>query len=1206
MQSRTRTLFSVCVAAVLGAGGALPASAQTAGPTALGRGGNGGGQVDGCIANGGAPGVPGQAGRACGLLGTGGAGGGAGASGGAGGPTPVSPTLTPGTAGAAGVMGVNLGRGGNGGNATMAVGAGGGGGGADCFRGPLLSFPVNLSCKSGDGGNGGASERGYAGGGGGGGTITLLGTGQASIAGQLTGGDGGRGGLIQSTGIVVASPGFAFAASGGSPGAGLVVADAATITVTQSGRIRGGRAGLSSAAQSLAGTNGSDGVVGCSPGGHGEPGVQPGLATVPPPPATGPGVWLLDAAQLDNSGLISGGEGAASSVAAPPGAAGGQGGRGGNGFEGGGGINGGPGGNGCRGGDGGRGADGPAGLVSPTGGAGLVAGVDARILNHFEISGGAGGGGSAANGGTGGRGGNGGRGGDGGFGGLGGFNVRGDGGNGGRGGDGGKGGDGAAGGVGGDGLVLRGGGELINAAGARVDGGVGGDGGQGGQAGAGGAGGDGGQTSGSATPGATGAAGRSGSGGRGGSGGTGGRAVVAMAADQIVNQGLLFGGLGGAGGLGRNFAQLNEDGQEGRGGDGGSGGDGVVLAEGASLDNRGEIYGGFGFEGANGGTNTLVTSICLGNQCDGGRGGRGGSGGVGVQVEGGSLTNSGRIEGGWGAWGGLAGGTGARVSIEGGESGDGGHGLVAEAGAVLTHTGSLMGGPGAPGRSGTNGGRRFGGDGGAGARISGGSLLGTEGSAETPASILGGNGGNGGTGSPQQQFPVNDFNRRGGRAGDGGVGLALADAAEWSHVSHANIQGGNGGIGGDNGAAGQELAARGQENPAVGGAGGAGGAGIELIELASAELLGRINVQGGRGGAGGACALVPTQPQNVAAHGGDGGAGIVLRNAELRWAAVSSSGSSVRGGDGGGIRLYRPDGPHCGVVGVGGPGVLLDGDAVLRAARFAASFVGGVSGAAVPEAAPGILMRGGGNELVLEGNSPPAARVVSESGDLNGGDTLVFDPQRDDETLDARRFQPGGSGGYAFEGFRRIEKRGERASVLVGVSDAVSVPLTVRAGELRVLNSLQGYPNLPVRVAGGRLYGSGTLGSLENEASVELRSNSSGGFLTLRVATFSQTSGTLQVAASGGASPANGRLEVSGAAQLAGTLRVDFAAPPLDGQIYTLLTAASLAGRFDSVVLNGAEGLGARLEYGERQANAVTLVIDASLAMPELFKNGFE
>ncbi len=678
-----------------------------------------------------------------------------------------------------------------------------------------------------------------------------------------------------------------------------------------------------------------------------------------------------------------------------------------------------------------------------------------------------------------------------------------------------------------------------------------------------------------------------------------------MAADQIVNQGLLFGGLGGAGGLGRNFALSNQDGQEGRGGDGGNGGNAVLLAEGASLDNRGEIYGGFGFEGANGGTNTLVTSICLGNQCDGGRGGRGGSGGVGVQVEGGSLSNSGRIEGGWGAWGGLAGGTGNRVSIEGGESGDGGHGLVAEAGAVLTHAGSLVGGPGAPGRSGTNGGRRFGGEGGAGARISGGSLLSTEGSAETPASIVGGNGGNGGTGSPQEQFPVNDFNRRGGRAGDGGVGLALADAAEWSHVSHANIQGGNGGIGGDNGAAGQELAARGQESPAVGGAGGAGGAGVELIELASAELLGRITVQGGRGGAGGACALVPTQPNNVAAHGGAGGAGIVLRNTELRWAAVSSSGSSVRGGDGGGIRLYRPDGPPCGVVGVGGPGVLLDGDAVLRAARFAASFVGGVSGATVPEAAPGILMRGGGNELVLEGNSPPAARVVSESGDLNGGDTLVFDPQFDDESLDARRFQPGGSGGFAFEGFRRIEKRGERASILVGFGSAVSLPLTVRAGELRVLNSLQGqgYPNLPVRVAGGKLYGSGTVGNLENEASVELRSNPSGGFLTLRVASFSQPSGTLQVAASGGASPANGRLEVSGAAQLAGTLRIDFAEPPVDGTVYTVLTASSLNGTFENLVLTGADGLAARVEYG---ATAVTVVIDASLAMPEVFRDGFE
>lgn len=988
-----------------------------------------------------------------------------------------------------------------------------------------------------------------------------------------------------------------------------MVAEAALVTVASSARLSGGRGGLSTRnPESVPGADGANGVNGgiqvpCTAGQAGQPAWRGDTRTFSPSLGlSAPGVRLLDAAHLANHGTITGGRGASASSSSGAGAAGGAGGRGGNGLDAG--LGGGAGGNGCRGGDGGRGFDGPDGPVSGGGAAGLVAGINARIVNQFEISGGAGGGGSAANGGTGGRGGNGGRGGDGGFGALG-FTVRGDGGNGGRGGDGGKGGDGGAGGLGGDGLVLRGGGELINSAGARVDGGVGGDGGQGGLAGAGGAGGGGGQTSVPASPGAPGEAGRPGSGGRGGNGGAGGRAVIATSADQIVNQGLLFGGLGGAGGLGRNFALSNQEGQEGRGGDGGNGGDGVVLAEGASLDNRGEIYGGFGFEGANGGNNSLAPSggLCLGSECDGGLGGQGGSGGVGVRLSGASLANSGRIEGGWGAWGGLAGGSGIRIPRLGGSSGDGGDALVADAAAVITHTGALVGGPGPAGRSGTNGGLRSGGQGGAGARVLGGSLLSTEGSAETPASIVGGNGGNGGTGSPQEQFPVNDFNRRGGRAGDGGVGLVLASAAEWSHVSHANIQGGNGGIGGDNGAAGQELAARGQENPAVGGAGGAGGAGVELIELASAELLTRINVQGGRGGAGGACALNPSQPNNVAAHGGAGGAGIVLRNAELRWAAAASSGSSVRGGDGGGIRLYRPDGPPCGVVGVGGPGVLLDGDAVLRAARFAASFVGGVSGATVPEAAPGILMRGGGNELVLEGNSPPAARVVSESGDLNGGDTLVFEPQRDDETLDARRFQPGGSGGYAFEGFRRIEKRGELRSILVGFGSAVSVPLTVRAGELRVLTTTQGYPNLPVRVAGGKLFGSGTLGSLENEANVELRSNPSGGFLTLRVASFSQSSGTLLVAASGGASPANGRLEVSGAAQLAGTLRIDFAEPPVDGTAYTVLTASSLSGTFENLVLTGANGLAARVEYG---AAAVTVVIDASLSVPELFKDGFE
>ncbi|MCG6117219.1 MAG: hypothetical protein MEQ07_03360 [Aquimonas sp.] len=673
-------------------------------------------------------------------------------------------------------------------------------------------------------------------------------------------------------------------------------------------------------------------------------------------------------------------------------------------------------------------------------------------------------------------------------------------------------------------------------------------------------------------------------------------------ADEVINDGLVFGGLGGAAGVGRNFAALNLGAAEGLGGDGGDGGDGVVLATGASLDNRGEIHGGFGYEGGNGGAN-VGTSLCGNSQCDGGLGGQGGRGGAGVRVSGGSLANSGRIEGGWGAWGGLSGG-GRRIPTTGSDSGDGGDALVADAAAVITHTGTLLGGPGPAGRSGTNGGLRSGGDGGAGARVSGGSLLGTEGTLEAPATLSGGTGGDGGTGSSAALDSFDWLNHRGGRAGDGGVALRLEDAAEWSPVGQASLRGGDGGVGGDNGLAGQELTGRFVGDSVLGGAGGAGGAGVELLDSASVSLLGRVTVQGGRGGAGGACALNPSQPNNVAAHGGAGGPGIVLRNAALRWTAASSSAGSVRGGNGGGIRMFSPGVP-CGVAGLGGPGVLLDGNAVLRSAPNTILIVGGASGAAVPEAAPGILVRGGGNELVLEGREAPAQRAVSQSGDLNGGDTLVLDPSSAEEIFDGRMLQTSVTGTRKIEGFRRIEKRGPNTTRLFAGNETVTLPFTLRAGVVS-MNSTARFPNMPLRVAGGTLTGTGELGVIDSEATVDLRSNPNGGFFTLRAAAYNQSSGTLQIAASGGASPANARLEVSGAAQLAGTLRIDFAAPPQDGQVYTVLTAASLTGRFDSVVLNGAEGLGARVEYGDRQPNAVTLVIDASLAVPELFKNGFE
>jgi hypothetical protein len=216
----------------------------------------------------------------------------------------------------------------------------------------------------------------------------------------------------------------------------------------------------------------------------------------------------------------------------------------------------------------------------------------------------------------------------------------------------------------------------------------------------------------------------------GGGGGTSGPGVGGAGADflasaTLINSGTISGGA--AGPYGAPAA---------------TGGVGVNLAAGGGVSNQGTILGGTGGDYGNGGN--LVA-------------GHGGAGGNGIDIAGGTLSNAAAIYGG-------SGGTGGS-SLGGGFGGNGGYG-VDLSGGTMVNSGTITGGAG-----GFNGGDY------AGAGVA----VGTGAVAINNATIVGGQGGNGG------------FNRYGDGfvGGQGGAGAMLTGG---TLVDNGVITGGNGGV----------------------------------------------------------------------------------------------------------------------------------------------------------------------------------------------------------------------------------------------------------------------------------------------------------------------------------------------------------------------------------------------------------------------------
>ena len=141
----------------------------------------------------------------------------------------------------------------------------------------------------------------------------------------------------------------------------------------------------------------------------------------------------------------------------------------------------------------------------------------------------------------------------------------------------------------------------------------------------------------------------------GGAGGEGGTAIFLGAGSQVQNQSSLLAGNGGDGGSSADIASVG-----GRGGDGGTA---AIISAGASFTNAGSLTGGFGGFGGggttvgapgNGGAGAFVDAGATLTNSGSVTGGSSrlpaeGSAGPGVMVNGGSITNTGVIEGGPGS-----------------------------------------------------------------------------------------------------------------------------------------------------------------------------------------------------------------------------------------------------------------------------------------------------------------------------------------------------------------------------------------------------------------------------------------------------------------------------------------------------------------------------------------------------------------------------
>jgi hypothetical protein len=562
------------------------------------------------------------------------------------------------------------------------------------------------------------------------------------------------------------------------------------------------------------------------------------------------------------------------------------------------------------------------------------------------------------------------------------------------------------------------------------------------------------------------------------------------------------------------------------------GGTGLTVTTAGSVTNTGFIIAGYdastkaGFTGATfTGSDSDFQNF---NVVDGGGGGNGsGNGGAGIAFSGGSVINSGTIQGG-------IGGSGTYSATSAGSAGGAGGAGVTLSNGVLTNFGTITGGAG-----GSGGGSSFesggsGGSGGAGVTLSGGSLI-------TSGSIRGGAGGNGGSNSLLGSVGASGASGAGvslsggwlsnsgtiqGRAGSAAVAMSGGSLS-----NSATIRGGSGSAGsggsvfygagsGSLGGTGITLSNGGVTNTGTisagsGGSGGSGGMGSGAngggggtgATQSGGSLTNNGTILGGTGGNGGA-------GDHACGDGGSGGVGVALSGGPL----VNSG--TIRGGAGG-AGGNAPNGAiddSGGNAGAGGAGVLLSRGSLGNQGTI----LGGSGGT------------GGAGSFAGSGANGAAGAGVLLSGASSNGETIVNGSSSAQNALISGLYgiQDGGTGTASVTNFGTIA--GTNDSVLF---TRTSDLLTAEAGAVFIGAVIGGGGTLELTGGTGTIAGLGGSGTLTGADTARFKSFGiyvidGGGQWTIKSGTLA--SGQFMTVAAGAAVSVTGAGTLTNAGEITG------------------------------------------------------------------------
>jgi hypothetical protein len=426
-----------------------------------------------------------------------------------------------------------------------------------------------------------------------------------------------------------------------------------------------------------------------------------------------------------------------------------------------------------------------------------------------------------------------------------------------------------------------------------------------------------------------------------------------------------------------------------------------------------------------------------------------------------------------------------------------------------------------------------------------------------------GNGGNGAGDGTIQGDPGAANGGGGGGAvnsgGGGGGGFGGLSGTDADPESGTPGNGGDGGFGGGGGAAGTFGANGGRGG--FGGGGGYGGDGDPTHASGGFGGGGGFAGAGGFGGGGG----------GFGGYGGFGGGG-----------GNQNAPGGFGGGTGGGDQASSSGG---GGAGMGGAIFVVDGGSLTITGN------GTLDGGAVTAGGPGSLAGGGhptggaayGSGMFLQGSNGVLVLAPGRGATLTIGDTIA------DEA---------GSDSASSTNARGLTIDGDGGAVVIDGDQTYSGATMVASAALEIDGTLE---HSTATVTGGTLQGTGTVAALDVESGTVAPGTTGDAFGALHVAgdaTFAAGS-TLTLKADAG-STSIASLAMGGSATLGGTVSIDFGnATPTVGSVYTLVTAASIAGHF---ALNLPPGVFGEIAYADGTA---TLSITDS-APDEIFADGFD